>query len=153
MAAAALTETPSGGFVIYGSVLPWASFRRHAPELARDGESSFESFVLLGDQVGDIEELRREYPEHRVIWAGDFNQHVHGPDGGGSRAKRQALVAALVRLGFVAWNGAAAHAHPSMHAIDLICGPKELVVREQGRIDPTRDGVRMTDHAGYWVEL
>lgn len=152
MAVAAVAETPRGAFVIYGSVLPWG--QQHAPELARDGESSLASFVrVLRDQVADIEELRRGHPQHAVIWAGDFNQHVHGPDRGGSRAKREALEAALVRLGLVAWNGAAAHAKPGMHAIDLICGPPEIDVRAQGRIDPVRDGVPMTDHAGYWVEV
>jgi endonuclease/exonuclease/phosphatase family metal-dependent hydrolase len=154
MAAAAVAETLTGAFVIYGSVLPWGTFRQHAPELARQGESSLDSFVrVLGEQLADIEELRRRHPGHAVIWAGDFNQHVHGPDRGGSRAKREALEAALVRLGLVAWNGAAAHAQPGMHAIDLICGPREIEIRAQGRIDPTRDGVRMTDHAGYWVDF
>lgn len=154
MAVAAVAETARGAFVIYGSVLPWGTFRQHAPELAREDESSLDSFVrVLGEQVADMEELRRRHPGHAVIWAGDFNQHVHGPDRGGSRAKRAALEGALVRLGLVAWNGAAAHAESGMHAIDLICGPREIDVRVQGRIDPFRDGVRMTDHAGYWVEF
>lgn len=92
MAVAAVMEASRGAFVIYGSVLPWGTFRQHAPELAREGESSFESFVrVLRDQVADIEELRRRHPEHAVVWAGDFNQHVHGSDRGGSRAKREAL--------------------------------------------------------------
>lgn len=58
-----------------------------------------------------------------------------------------------MRLGLVAWNGVAAHATPGMHAIDLICGPREITVREQGRLDPVRDGIRMSDHAGYWVDF
>lgn len=154
MAAAGIAETRGGSFVIYGSVLPWGTFRQHAPELARDGESSLESFVrVLGDQVADIQALRRVHPEHAIVWAGDFNQQVHGPERGGSRARREALVGALTSLGLIAWNGAEAHAVPGMHAIDLICGPPEFEVLARGRIDPVRDGVRMSDHAGYWVDV
>lgn len=88
-----------------------------------------------------------------MIWAGDFNQHVSGPNHGGSAAKREALVRALEGLGLVAWNREAAHDAEGLRAIDLICGPRELPVRAQGRIAATREGVRMSDHAGYWVEI
>lgn len=154
MAVAATARVNGVALLIYGSVLPWAAFRTHAPELGRDGESSHQAFLrLLQDQAADIEALRRCHPNHIVIWAGDFNQHVSGPNHGGSLAKREALVEALDNLALVAWNGAAAHANSGLCAIDLICGPRELDVREQGRIDPFRGGIRMTDHAGYWVEV
>lgn len=39
----------------------------------------------------------------------------------------------------------------SCHRPDL--RPKAMPITEQGRIDPVRDGVTMTDHAGYWVDL
>jgi hypothetical protein len=66
---------------------------------------------------------------------------------------RVALNKCLAELGFVAWNGEADHARENLRAIDLICGPKGQTTLAQGRIDPTRDGVRMSDHAGYWVDL
>ena len=40
-----------------------------------------------------------------------------------------------------------------MHAIDLICGPREITILGQGRIAPVLDGVRMSAHAGHWVEI
>jgi hypothetical protein len=62
-------------------------------------------------------------------------------------------VTCLDDLGLVAWNAKADHAVPEMSAIDLICGPTELVIRSQGRINPVCEGVRMSDHAGYWVDV
>lgn len=154
MAVGAVAHVNGRRLLLYASVLPWNTFRQHAPELVRDGETSLASFVrVLDEQVADIEALRKLHPEHHLIWAGDFNQHTSGPQAGGSKAKREALVGALDALGLVAWNGDAAHASSGLHAIDLICGPRELDVVRQGRIDPVRDGVKMSDHAGYWVDL
>ena len=46
-----------------------------------------------------------------------------------------------------------AHAIPDLKAIDLIRGPAARAVRSIDRIDPVRDGVQMSDHAGYVVEI
>jgi hypothetical protein len=88
-----------------------------------------------------------------VVWAGDFNQTVVGTTRGGSNARRRLLLEALSALGYAAWNGAAAHATAGMSSVDLICGPRDRAVVGQGRIDPTRGGVVMSDHAGYWVDI
>ncbi len=154
MALAATARVNGTALVIYGSVLPWATFGEQAPDIARAGESSFDAFVrVLREQSADIEELRARYADHALIWAGDFNQHVSGPGHGGSAAKREALVRELERLGLVAWNGEASHAAEGLRAIDLICGPRAVRPLRQGRIDPVFEGVRMSDHAGYWVEV
>jgi hypothetical protein len=72
---------------------------------------------------------------------------------GSSRAGRDALVATLGELGMVAWNETGAHAKPGLSAVDLICGPCDVVPTASGRIDPEPRGVRLSDHAGYWVEV
>lgn len=138
--------------IVYGAVLPWLAVTSHAPELVEEGEDSFAAFKrVLAEQAKDIAELRRYgYP---IIWAGDFNQSVSGPNWGGSNDRRDLLLDTLNRLDMVAWNGKADHAMSGMCAVDLICGPKECVLVSQGRIDPMRDTLTMSDHAGYWVEL
>lgn len=154
MAVAAHVLGEARNVVIYGSVLPWGSIRSHAPDLVRGDASAFAAFVrVVGEQVEDIEALRMLYPRDLIVWAGDFNQTLTGPCRSGSLAKRQRLASALARLGFEAWNRDVAHARPGLRAIDLICGPKEVVVADTGRIDPVRDGLVMSDHAGYWVEI
>jgi endonuclease/exonuclease/phosphatase family metal-dependent hydrolase len=153
LAVAARCVVADRSFIIYGTVLPWLAVTSHAPELVRAGESSFDAFKrVLGEQVIDVEGLQRRYPEP-VIWAGDFNQTVAGPNLGGSAERRALLNDALAELGCVAWNATAAHASAGMYAIDLICGPRDHEPVRQGRIDPALDGVAASDHAGYWIEF
>jgi hypothetical protein len=154
MAVAATALVGAVPLLVYGSVLPWGSFDRDAPDLLLAGETAQDAFLrLLKEQTSDIAELRRRYPEHVAIWAADFNQTVAGPNYGGSKVKREALVRALDDLGLLAWNATAANAKDGMHAIDLICGPRDITMARQGRIDPVLGVVRMSDHAGYWVEF
>jgi endonuclease/exonuclease/phosphatase family metal-dependent hydrolase len=154
MAVAATTLVSGVPVLVYGSVLPWGFVCRDAPELVHEAETALGAFLrVLQEQREDIEELRRRYPSQVVIWAGDFNQTISGPNHGGSATKREALLRALDELGLVAWNASAAHAVERMHAIDLICGPREISIARQGRMEPALDGVVMSDHAGYWVEV
>lgn len=138
--------------IVYGAVLPWLAVTSHAPELVEEGEDSFAAFKrVLVEQEKDITDLRRY--GNPIIWAGDFNQSVSGPNWGGSNDRRDLLLDTLNRLDMVAWNGKADHAMSGMCAVDLICGPKECFLLPQGRIDPVRGKLAMSDHAGYWVEL
>lgn len=153
MAVAARVRQGDEGFIVYCAVLPWLSVASHAPEIVRTGETSIAAFArVLAEQVEDIVELRRRY-DAPVIWAGDFNQTVTGPLWGGSAERRAMLEDALRSLGYAAFNGAAAHASDGMCAVDLICGPADQRILAQGRIDPRRGEVVMSDHAGYWVEI
>jgi hypothetical protein len=154
MAAAASGLVGDRELIVYGSVLPWRSAPRHAPELAKAGESSSAMFArFLAEQVADIRSLIEAHPSATVLWAGDFNQSLLGPNHGGTTVGRQLLQASLDGLGFDAWNRAEAHAASGMCAIDLICGPSSCSVSHVGRIDPHLDGQRLSDHAGYFVDL
>jgi hypothetical protein len=151
LAAAARVTVGGRTMIVYGTVLPWLTVNKHAPELVAMGETSFDAFVrILNEQVNDIEELRRQHG-FPVVWAGDFNQSVSGTVAGGSFARREVLAEALDHLGMAAWNGDAGHALPGLCAVDLICGSRDIVPASVTRIDPTRDGVTMTDHAGYCI--
>lgn len=139
--------------IVYGTVLPWLAVTSHAPKLVRDGESSFAVFKrVLAEQANDVIELRRLY-DMPVLWVGDFNQSVSGKNFGGSNERRNLLNKTLESLGMIAWNCEAAHAMSGLYAVDLICGPKDCDVTEQGRIDPMQGKLTMSDHAGYWIEL
>jgi len=153
MAAAARVEARDGTFIVYCSVLPWLAIASHAPEIVRAGETSLAVFErLLGEQVADIVELGRR---HRVpvIWAGDFNQSLAGPIRGGATVRRVLLSRSLASLGYTAWNSESAHASLELCAVDLICGPDDYSIKAQGRLDPRRGDIVMSDHAGYWVDL
>jgi endonuclease/exonuclease/phosphatase family metal-dependent hydrolase len=153
MAVAARASAGDQRVVVYCAVLPWLAVTRHAPYLVRPGEKASDVFArVLREQVDDITTLRRRFDEP-VLWPGDFNQSLEGPLAGCSGAGRVLLQAALDSLGYAAWNASASHARDGLCAVDLLCGPRELAVHATGRIDPRRDGVVMSDHAGYWVDL
>lgn len=152
-AVAARVSVSGVAVIVYGTVLPWLAVTNHAPELVQDGENSFAAFNrVLAEQANDVIELRRLY-DLPVLWMGDFNQSVSGKNFGGSNDRRDLLNKTLESLGMSAWNGEAAHAMSDLCAVDLICGPHECVVTEQGRIDPVQGKLTMSDHAGYWIEL
>jgi endonuclease/exonuclease/phosphatase family metal-dependent hydrolase len=152
MAVAARARKGALDVIVYCAVLPWLAFTKQAPDVVRMGESSLAAFArVLEEQVADVRLLQRE--AELVIWAGDFNQTLEGTTQGGSESRRSLLLAALDSLGYEAWNASAQHAISGMCSIDLLCGPRERTPVSQGRIDPVRDGIVMSDHAGYWVRL
>ncbi len=151
LAAAARVVTGERSVIVYGTVLPWLSVASHAPEIA-GFDGSFATFRrVLSEQAADLRVL--QHRSEPVLWVGDFNQNLVGPLIGGSTARRQALLEVLDDLDLLAWNADAAHAEHGLMAIDLLCGPRSTMVERQGRIDPIRQGVRLSDHAGYWVEI
>lgn len=153
LAVAARANVGGRTVIVYGAVLPWRAVTSHAPYLVRDGENSLAVFKrVLSEQAADIARLRSSYGDP-VIWAGDFNQSVTGPNLTGSAEGRAALTKTLAELGYSAWNGASAHAVANLCSVDLVCGPSDLKPVRQGRIDPASGGVAMSDHAGYWIEF
>jgi hypothetical protein len=154
LAAATIATIRGREVVVYGSVLPWRSAPRHIPELALHDElpaAMFERY--LDAQVADLDDLRSHHPRAVLIWAGDFNQSLDGPNLVGSRSGRLLLRGALDHLGFTAWNQSEHHANTGLSAIDLICGPRDVCITHVERIDPFQNGRLLSDHAGYVVDV
>lgn len=150
MAAVGRVRTSAGSVIVYGSVLPWRSVARQAPEMVLPGEGYADAFVrMVAEQCADVRALLQQFPLDLVVWAGDFNQSLDGPNHGGSERGRAQLAGALGDLGFVAWNRASRHADVGMCAIDLVCGPCGRGVGSVEVIDPGG----LSDHAGYIVEI
>ena len=153
LAVAARARVAGVTVIVYGAVLPWRAVTNHAPYLVRDGENAPATFArVLAEHVADIARLRALH-EAPVIWAGDFNQSVAGPNLGGSVDGRTRLTTALAELGYGAWNGTSPHAQSGLCSVDLICGPAGREPAYQGRIDRVSGEIVMSDHAGYWIEL
>lgn len=145
MAAAAEAVVRSERVIVYGSVLPWRGIRAHHPELVLPGETAGDAFErVLAAQVEDVRALQGQNPGALVVWAGDFNQSLVGPNLGGSARGRERLREALASLDFVAWNAELGHAEEGLCAIDLVCGPRGRRVASRERIAPGRE----SDHAG-----
>lgn len=153
MAVSAVLESFRQRVIVYGSVLPWRTAHTQ-PDLAVPGESFPVMFQrLLAEQERDIVDLQRAHSDAVVIWAGDFNQSLEGSEAVGSRSGRHRLESTLVRLGMQAWNRCSEHAVPGLRTIDLICGPATLLPHSIDRLEPVVDGRRVSDHAGYIVDI
>ncbi len=154
MAVAAKLMVDEAQIVVYGSVLPWLAIGHHKPGLLLTGESSSDAFSrVLREQAKDVFELQQRFPAAFVLWAGDFNQRLEGPNYGGRTSSRTELESALSALRMQAWNRLSGHAQPSMCAIDLICGPVDRQPRSISRIDPFDGSSALSDHAGYFIDV
>lgn len=152
MGAAALAVVSGLTIVVYGSVLPWNGIKEAG--LLLPGESYRDAFPrLLSEQAADVDRLATNHPGREVIWAGDFNQGLAPPHHVGSASHRDLLQDTLARLGLVAWNGSEPAAHERMKTIDLICGSARCAVKSIERVPHTVNGRKLSDHAGWVVEL
>ena len=153
---AARFDVSGESIIVYGTVLPWRAAPRQALDLVQAGETADDMFQrVLREQVRQIETLQQASPGALVLWIGDFNQTLEGPNYGGSRAARRSLHDALGSLDMTAYNSSSQHARPGMCAIDLICGPASRLGSDRpvGSINPIDEGRRLSDHAGYYVDL
>lgn len=151
---AARVEIGGELLILYGTVLPWLRAPDQAPDLALPNETYNDMFGrVLRKQVEDLKALQLAHSEAIIVWAGDFNQSLSGSNRGGSNDSRALLKKTLCDLDLIAWNEHMAHAIPGMKAIDLICGPAKRPVKAIDRLDPVADGHKLSDHAGYVVEI
>lgn len=154
MAVAARCVSEGTDLIVYGSVLPWRAAPHQAPDLAQPGESATAMVErVLASQEADIRTLQGRHPQAVVMWAGDFNQSLAGPNLTGSRRGRVVLLAALDRLGMQAWNAESPHARSGLSTIDLVCGPATVPVKSIELLEPSLGGQSLSDHAGYIVEV
>jgi hypothetical protein len=152
LAVSALAELDGKPALVVGSVLPWRSAPRHAPNLARPGETYAAMFErILRTQRDGMLRLRDHHPDHLLIWAGDFNQSLIGPNLTGSSRGRDLLSQTLADLELVAWNATASHATPPSYVVDLICGPAPEHELSIETIPTHWHGDTLSDHLGYVV--
>jgi hypothetical protein len=85
-----------------------------------------------------------------IVWAGDFNQSMLGPNLTGSTSGRQQVAAAFKALNLVAWNANEPHSKPGMGAIDLICGPDLVGHRVSSRSQCTKTAGSSRTTSATW---
>jgi hypothetical protein len=156
LAAAGWAEIRGRQVALYGSILPWNHHAlRQAPDVYGSETRTFTEIFdqALKDQVEDIVVLQREFGSRNVFWAGDFNHPLAGSLRGYVRYASVAISNALAQLGMTAFNADAPNAHEGAKAIDLVCGPSELVAEVVQCTYPILKGRPMSDHRGYCVSV
>jgi len=153
LAVAARTEIDGQRVIVYGSVLPWNSAQHHAPDVYGNEKRPFMEIFerALNEQVGDMEELRRRYPQDALIWAGDFNHTLEGR--ALSRGASELLRNAISGLGLTAVNADSAHRAAGMNSLDLICVDSSWTCLTVETEYPNVEGRPLSDHCWYVAEV
>lgn len=126
------------------SVLPWRQAGEHWPHPA-DGTGDTERFAGCLD--AHLAEIAGAAGDGSVVWGGDFNQPLVGPQTGFSLSCRDLLRDRLARAGLVA---ATAHltARPGGASIDHVAVPPGMAAEALVR---HLDGRGASDHDAYLV--
>jgi hypothetical protein len=148
-----MTSREGVDVLVYGSILPWLSARPQASDVYG---STYRPFIdvftsALAQQVADMRRLQASYPNHVLIWAGDFN-HTLEPPFISIEASRM-IESALQGLGLCAFNATSPHREHGWHALDLICAPESLLCKSSESFCPEFKGSPLSDHRSYVVEL
>jgi hypothetical protein len=153
LAVAARAEIDGQRVIVYGSVLPWNSAQHHAPDVYGDEKRPFMEIFekALNEQVGDMEDLRRRYPQEALIWAGDFNHTLEGR--ALSRGASELLRDAISKLGLKAVNADSPHRAEGMKSLDLICVESSWTCSGIDFDYPEPDGRPLSDHRWYVAEV
>lgn len=125
------------------TVLPWRSC---GPVPWGEGNHAERTAVAL-------DALLTALPRGSLIWGGDWNHSLVGPEWAGSKAGRAHLGRALDELGLQVPTRDLAHRIRGVGTIDHIAVPREVTVVEAGRVTAVgRDG-ELSDHDAYVVEI
>ena len=84
-----------------------------------------------------------------LVWGGDFNHAMVGPECAGSLAGRKHIEGLLSELNLRVPTTHLAHRRPSLLSIDHIAVPTDSVVSDASRIDATG----LSDHDAYVLTL
>jgi hypothetical protein len=153
---AALIDTPIGGLVVCGCVIPWAN----EPTLG-DGTPAtmWRAHAETIDQIDlDLTVIRDRHPDVPIALAGDFNQDRDSSGWYGTRAVRQQLSAVLDRHDLTCTTEidvVAAGLLRSQHLVDHICITNSAVANFSVRCwEATNEaGVRLSDHPTVAIDV
>ncbi|WP_166390358.1 endonuclease/exonuclease/phosphatase family protein [Nocardioides ochotonae] len=138
-AATALAEVD--GLRVASSILPWGNAGGAPPWTGHDQGSRTAAAVAS---------IRAAEP---VIWGGDWNHELTGRLYAGSRSGRTSVLEALDHLGLSARTDTMPHRLPGARSIDHVAVPTSWIVASVERVSAIVDGVALSDHDAYVVEV
>lgn len=141
-----LAELPDLGITAACSVLPWRGAGVHWPD--KQGHPHAVRFAdSLDRQLQDLVMARP------LLWGGDFNVALAGPESAGSLGARQHLSTALSQLGLDSLVRDCESLHPGYNTIDHLCVPTGWQSEVHRETPTTPEGKPASDHALYWATV
>lgn len=133
-----------GELTVWCSILPWRSCGG-AP-------------TWVGDRHVDktraaVDALLDNRPPGELLWGGDWNHAMSGREHAGSKGGREAIIAATTTAGLRVPTADLAHRLPGLLSIDHIAIPGAWDVDLATRVVAEADGVRLSDHDLYLVDV
>lgn len=144
-----------GPLLVYGSIIAYAGYK------GPDGNSPMwaQHYRFIEWHGRDWKRLRAEFPEHRVITGGDYNQNRDGARWYGTNKGRRLLSSALLDAGLkcvTEEDFVESGKLQNRHTVDHLCMDETLASRVVG-VDVwervSANGVRLSDHCGVLVDL
>ena len=135
--------------ICVSSVLPWRSAGR--PEFwggLKHAEKMSSTLRRLKESMVD-----ETWPDEPLVWGGDWNQSLTGPEYAGTMAGRRYLLDLLDRQGLVAHTRHLRHRLEGVASIDHIAVPADKVVTEVRAVSADVQGRRLSDHDLYLVQV
>lgn len=137
--ATALAEVD--GLRIASSILPWRNSGGAPPWTGEDQGSRTAAAVAAIENAAPI------------IWGGDWSHELAGRLYAGSRDGRTSILGALDRLGLSAPTDVLPHPVADAHSINHVAVPAFWAVASVERVSANVDGVELSDHDAYVVEI
>ena len=132
-----------GDTTFVSSVLPWRSCGARHPWIGSRHEEKTQA------AVGSVLESLKG----SVIWGGDWNHALHGPEYAGSRAGRSHIENAVSQLELQVPTERLSHRIEGLLSIDHIAVPKGVLVQAAERVSAATDEKRLSDHDAYVVTV
>lgn len=128
------------GVSFYSSVLPWRTCGPDWPWCGGDQASR---------TADALDSLDRAFTDD-LVWGGDWNQTMTGPNYGGTRIGRAAIEDLLLRRGLFLATRDLPHRQPGMASIDHIAVPENWTITSAERLPVPS---RLTDHDAYVIDV
>lgn len=132
-----------GDTTFVSSVLPWRSCRSRHPWLGSRHEDKTRATVR--EIVASL--------QGSVVWGGDWNHALHGPEYAGSNAGRAHVEEAVGQLGLQVPTEHLPHRIDGLLSIDHIAVPTEANVQAAERVSAAIEETRLSDHDAYIVTI
>lgn len=133
-----------GTMTYVSSVLPWKGSGPTTPWVGEDHAARTENAV--SELVSNLEDAKS------LVWGGDWNHALTGPEYAGSHLGRRAVLGALDSFGLAAPTADLPHAIDGLLSIDHVAVPLGLHATAS-RVSAKRDGRRLSDHDAYVVDV